>query len=207
MTESTVPKLDVLVHRTSGPQPYRRLFHAACGLVIVAAVVWLPFSRNTLLAIGSGAFLIQLVSDLLRSRMEAANRLFYTAFRHLASPRDADGLASSTWYTLGVLLALAFFPQPAAVSGILILALADPVASYLGRRYGRRPFLGGSVEGSLVFLLMALLVLGLRHPPLAAVPTAILATLAERRSWPLDDNLTLAPVTAAGLTLMMWMLG
>ena len=207
MTESTVPELDALVHRTSGPQPYRRLFHAACGLAIAAAVVWLPLPRSALLAIGGGAFLIQLASDLLRSRMEAANRLFYTAFRHLASPRDADGLASSTWYTLGVLLALAFFPQPAAVSGILILALADPVASYLGRRYGRRPFLGGSVEGSLVFLLAALAILGLRHPPLAAVPTAILATLAERRSWPLDDNLTLAPVTAAGLTFMQLMLG
>jgi len=207
MTESTAPELDVLVHRTSGPQPYRRLFHAACGLTIAAALAWLPLPRWGFLAIAGAALAVQLASDLLRSRVEAANRLFYTAFRHLASPRDAEGLASSTWYTLGALVAVAFFPMEAAISGVLILALADPVASYLGRRYGRRPFLGGSVEGSMIFLVVALTILALRHPLPAALPTAVLATLAERRSWPLDDNLALPPVTAAGLTLMQWLMG
>jgi dolichol kinase len=45
-----------------------------------------------------------------------------------------------------------------------------------------------------------------RHPWQAAVPTAILAAFAERRSWPLDDNFTVPLVTGLalyGVTLLL----
>ncbi|MEX2465993.1 MAG: hypothetical protein WD995_03740, partial [Gemmatimonadota bacterium] len=117
-------------------------------------------------------------------------------FSRLASPREAVGVASSTWYMLGITLAAAIAPGPVGISAVLVMALADPAASYYGRRWGQRPFLGGSVEGSAIFLLVALAVLLPRHPVPAAVAVAVLATLLERRSWPLDDNLSV-PVGCA----------
>lgn len=141
------------------------------------------------------------MADVVRLRYPPANELFFRALRVLASPREASGLASSTWYAVSVAAAVALFPLHHAVSAILVLALADPAGSYVGQRWGRRPFLGGTVAGSATFCLVAGVVLGLRHPPAVAVVAVVAAALAERRSWPLDDNLTIPLVTGAVTTL------
>lgn len=155
----------------------------------------LPRSTAAIL-LGAGAFVV-LVADILRLRYPPANVLFFKAFRLLASPREASGLASSTWYAIAVAAAVTLFPLQHAVSGILVLALADPAGSYVGQRWGARPFLGGTIAGSATFCLVAGVVLGLRHPPAVAAVAVVAAALAERRSWPLDDNLAIPLVTGA----------
>jgi dolichol kinase len=146
--------------------------------------------------------LVLLVLDGIRLRHARANELFFRTFVHLASPREARGVASSTWYAVALLVVVAFFPRPAAVSGVLVLAVSDPAASWMGRRWGRRRFLGGTLEGSLVFLATALTILALRHPFGPALAAALLATLAERVSWPVDDNFAVPVTTAVVLTLL-----
>ncbi len=196
------PPLDELVRRTRGPQPWRRVFHAANGVLIASAVTWWPFAPE-LVPLGLWTTCAALLlADLVRLRVDTANRLFFRFFRRLASPREARGIASSTWYMLGITLAVTFAPTAVAVSGILVMALSDPAASYFGRRWGRRPFLGGSVEGSVLFLLVTVAVLAPRHGPWIALAVALPVTFLERRSWPLDDNLTV-PVASAVLVGML----
>jgi dolichol kinase len=191
-----------LVERTAGPQPWRRLFHACNGLAIAGVLSLLPLSRAVVLGVLTAITVALAGLDALRLHSGRANQLFFLAFPHLLSPREAAGPASSSWYALGVLLAVALFPLPAAVSGVLVLGLGDPAASYVGRRWGRVPFLGGSAEGTATFLLVALLVLGVRHPVGVAIGAAVAATLAERLSWPLDDNLTIPVVSAGALFIL-----
>ncbi len=194
--------LDALVERTSGPQPWRRLFHATNGLVAAAVLTWTGISRGTALWI-LGTFVVALGAlDVVRLVNREANAAFFKAFRHLASPREAKGPASSTLYSSGLFLVVALFPRPAAVSGILLLALSDPAASWVGRRWGRRPFFGGSLEGSGVFLLVSLAVLLPRHPWPVALAAALAATFAERLGWPLDDNLVVPLSGALVVTLL-----
>lgn len=195
-----------LVQRTSGAQPWRRLFHAATGVGVVLALEWVGVPERLLVAALLVALVAALTGDVLRARNPGANALFFRVFRHLASPRDASGLASSTWYAGGLVVALAFFPRAAAVSGILVLALADPVASYLGRRWGKIPFLGGSLEGTLLFVITALVILVPRHAPGVAVLAALFAALAERITWPMDDNFTVPVTTAAAVTVFALLL-
>lgn len=200
---SADPGLDpALVLRTDGAQPFRRLFHAVNGVAVVTALEVLDLPTRTALQVLSALFAGLLLVDVVRLRIPRANALFFRTFARLASPREATGVASSTWYALGLILALALFPRNYAVTGILVLALADPAASYVGRRWGRRPFLGASLEGTVVFAATALAVLWFRHPPGVALVTAPLTALAERFSWPLDDNLTLPVATAGILTLL-----
>ncbi len=191
-----------LVERTRGAQPFRRVFHACNGVLLFLVLEWFAIPTRTAVVALAVVFVVLLAVDVVRLRLPRANALFFTAFAHLASPREAGGVASSTWYTLGVVLALAVFPRSYALSGILVLALADPAASYVGQRWGRRPFLGGSVEGMVVFFAVASAVLLLHHSPGMAFGAAGLATIAERRSWPLDDNFTIAPATAAALLVL-----
>jgi dolichol kinase len=191
-----------LVARTEGAQPWRKVFHAVNALLIVAAISLVrPTYAWMLLVLGSMAATL-LAVDLARLADERANALFFRAFRRLASPREMKGIASSTWYAFGILLTAALFDRAAAVSGILVLGLADPSAGYVGRRWGTRPWLGGTLEGSLVFLGTCAVIVGLRHGWGIALPVGALVTLAERRSWPLDDNFTIPLVCAGAIALL-----
>ncbi len=196
--------LPVLVARSGGLQPWRRVFHACFG-VALAATLYLLRERGLSL-LGLGVLLAVLLSlDALRLTAPHLNRLFFRQFQALVSPREEKRIASSTWYVLGGLLLVGVFPLPVAVSAILVLALADPTASYMGRRWGKRKLGSGTVLGSSVFLLVALLVL----TPFLGVPRAALAAaitaVVEALPIPLDDNLTvpLAAGTAAWLASLM----
>jgi len=195
----TKTSLAGLVRRTEGPQPWRRIFHAANGVLIAVALWSWPFDRTAALVSLGVAVSLLVALDVLRLALPELNRLFFLFFRLLASPREAGRIASSTWYLLGIALAFWLAPLHAALSGILVLALADPAASYFGTRWGRRAFLGGSIEGSLLFFGVSLAVLLPRHDWRTALGVAALVTLVERGSWPLDDNLTVPVACALGI--------
>ena len=194
-------RLVELVAKTTGLQTGRRIVHAITGTVIFVAVTQLDLSESLIITGLSVLFLILLASDLVRLRVPHLNILFFRFFQILVSPRESQNIASSTWYILGALIAIVLFPLSAALSGILVLAWADPTASYLGRRWGKRSFLGGTLVGTTAFLVVAVLILSVRHPLTIAIPSACLITLVERLAWPLDDNLVLAPACAGILTL------
>ena len=194
-------RLVELVAKTTGLQTGRRIVHAITGTVIFVAVTQLDLSKSLTINGLSVLFLVLLASDLVRLRVPHLNILFFRFFQILVSPRESQNIASSTWYILGALIAIVLFPISAALSGILVLAWADPTASYLGRRWGKRSFLGGTLVGTTAFLVVAVLILSVRHPLTIAIPSAFLITLVERLAWPLDDNLVLAPACAGILTL------
>ena len=164
-------RLADLVAKTTGLQAGRRIVHAITGTVIFVAVIQLDLSESLTITGLSILFLILLASDLVRLRVPHLNILFFRFFQILVSPRESQNIASSTWYILGALIAIVLFPISAALSGILVLAWADPTASYLGRRWGRRAFLGGTLEGTIAFLVVAVLILSVRHPLPIAIPS------------------------------------
>lgn len=195
--------LDALVRRTAGLQPWRRIFHALSGVAVAAGVELLDPGRAAVSAALGAVAVLLLAGDLVRLRSPALNLLFFRAFRSLASPREAGGVASSTWFVAGCALTVALFPRDVAVSAILVLALADPAAGYVGRRWGRRPFGKGTVEGSAVFTGVALGVLVAGHPFVPAGLAALGVTWIERSRWRLDDNLTVPLGTGALLTAFL----
>ena len=194
---------DDLVAETRGLQPWRRAFHAANGLLLAGGLVSLELSRAQWSALLTGLVLVLGALDALRLWMPALNRVFFRLFRSLASPREARGVASSTWYVAGSLLVVVLFPTTIAVASILVLALADPAAAWFGRRFGRRPFGSGTVEGAIAFAVVASGVLVFSAPLALALLIGTAAAILECVQWPLDDNLTV-PVGVAG---MLWLGG
>jgi len=196
------PSLTELVEKTEGLQPMRRIFHAVNGTVLVL-LLWataLP-DRTIFLALGT-LLCALLLMDGVRLAIPEANRLFFRGFALLASPREVTRLASSTWYLLGILLTLILFPRDIALGAILVLALADPSASYVGRRWGNRRVGGGTVEGSLAFTLVAFGALTFWAPWPDALVAALVTAAVEVIPWPIDDNLSV-PLTAAGTLLLL----
>jgi dolichol kinase len=144
-----------------------------------------------------------LAADFARRRERGEHAEEERVERGHAEPREAVGIASSTWYLVGAFLAYALFPMRVAVPGILVLAFADPAAGTLGRLYGRRRLGHGTWVGSAAFLGVAFAVLASFLGPAPGLAAALLVTMVEVVPWRLDDNLTV-PVAAA---FAAWVVG
>lgn len=195
-------EFDELVRRTEGLQPWRRVFHAGNGLVLALLPTALGLSTATTVTLLSALLALQVVFDVVRLRAGALNRIFFRVFRRLVSPREAAGVASSTWYTLGGLVVWAMFPQPLATASILVLGLADPAAGVVGRVWGRRRLGKGTIEGTATFFAVASCVLLLYVEWPWALGAAAATAVAEILPASIDDNLLIPVVTGA----VLWVL-
>jgi dolichol kinase len=137
-----------------------------------------------------------------RLTMPRVNLLFFRFLAPLVSPREERKIMSSVWYVLGVLIVVAVFPREIALLSILVTALADPAAGYVGRRWGRARLGTGTVTGTVTFLVTGLLVL---VPFVGFGPAAVAAGLAsviEILPWRLDDNLSVPLSSGFALWIM-----
>jgi dolichol kinase len=192
----TASEFEALVDSTAGLQPLRRLFHAVLGLGC-AVLLWTVDPPRTPALVGCGSLaLLLLAADLIRLAVPRLNVVFFRTFRVLTSPREARGIASSTWYVVGILACLVLFPMGIVVPAIIVLAVADPAAHYVGRRWGARQLGTGTVEGAAAFVMVGFLLLRPFVPGGTALVAALVAALAELLPWKLDDNLVI-PLSVA----------
>ncbi len=196
-------ELHELVAATRGLQPWRRVFHAVNGVILGLGPILAGLSRTQTIQLVGLALVAQVILDIVRFRIPAVQRLFFRLARTLASPREAAGIASSTWYTLGALLAFILFPMGIASAAILVLGFADPAAGTIGRLFGTRKIGTGSLEGSLAFFATALLILLMAVDWPVAFAAAAVATAVEVMPGLGDDNLTIPMVTGGVLWLML----
>ena len=131
--------LDDLVEATRGPQLWRRFLHAAAGVVLAGLLLGIQPTRPVAATSLASLAATLLILDVVRLSVPRLNLFFFRWFKTLASPREARGVASSTWYAIGAALCAILFPIELVGPSLLVLALADPSASYLGRRWGDIP--------------------------------------------------------------------
>lgn len=183
----------------------RSLFHVTSGIVALAMLRLLP-GRAWIVGVAAAVAAAGWTMEAARRRSRA-NVLLMRLFAPVAHPHERHRVNSSTWYVTALLALAIFAPLRAAEIGILVLALADPAAGIVGRRFGRTRLLAGrSLEGSLAFLAVGaaaafawLSWLSALPRPAAivlAVAGAAAGALAELASTRLDDNFTV-PVAAA----------
>ncbi|MCY3808342.1 MAG: hypothetical protein OXG58_02705 [Gemmatimonadetes bacterium] len=201
--DSEAEILKEAIGRTEGLQPWRRATHMASGVGIAAAVHLVGLDSAVPVVGLACAAAMAVALDVVRLRSAALNTVFYRWFRALASPREARRPVSSTWYLIGALATVAIAPPSWSVPAILVLAVADPVASVVGRLWGRRPLGKGSWEGSAAFYAVSVAVL----IPFFGLPVALaagtFAAAAEVAPTGIDDNLTVPLATL----LALWVVG
>ena len=191
------------VRNTEGVQPWRRLFHMGAGVGIACSVLVIGPDSSIPVAILGGALAAALALDWIRLRSRAANTVFFRWFSALASPREARRVASSTWFLLGAVAVLVIAPGGWFAPAMLVLALADPAASVVGRLWGRHRLGKGSWEGTGAFYLVAVAVLTPFAGPQAALIAAAVVAALEVLPTGIDDNLTVPLATA----LALWLVG
>jgi dolichol kinase len=107
---------------------------------------------------------------------------------------------------MGVILAIVLFPTNIAYASIAIVAIGDPVASYVGGGFGRRHIRRNkTLEGSIAGFIASFLAASLIVLPLAALVGSIGAMVTELLDIP-DDNLTM-PIAAGALITVVTLIG
>jgi dolichol kinase len=130
----------------------------------------------------------------------------------IAHPHEWHKVNSATWFVTALLLLATLSPLRSAALGCAVLALGDPAAALVGRRWGRLKIAQNrTLEGALAFVavgtLVSLAVLQAvpgapASPLLLALTAGVVGALTELYSGRVDDNLSIPVVTAVAVTLV-----
>ncbi|MEC7949066.1 MAG: hypothetical protein VX265_15965 [Myxococcota bacterium] len=189
----------------------RNAYHALSGFLAIWLVEWI-LPQSSLLPVAGGIAGFAWTCEIARRRSARVNHLLMAVFRPFAHPHEAWRINSATWFTSSlVLLALVGRPMVASTA-LVVLALADPAAAIVGRRFGTIKLINGrSLQGSAAFFavgtLGALALLSWRYPEVGTLPAVAMAlagsaagAIAELLARRVDDNIAI-PVSVSGAML------
>ena len=175
----------------------RKLFHFS-GMVI--PVVYLLGGKAFAVIVTASLLLVSGLIEFLRLR----GLLRIDFIEKHTKDQESKRPTGSFFYMLASLATILLYRKDIAVASIFILAISDPLSSLIGFRWGRRPLLGKTLEGTLVFFASAaaiLLLSGFSVPvTLAGSAVAALTELLSSRA--VDDNLSIPLVTGLCLTIL-----
>ena len=166
----------------------------------------LGLEREVMIAI-TGAFTgIAITLELSRRRFPRLNAWFISNTAVLLKESESSRVLGSTYMAVASLLVFLFFDKELAILALMYIAVGDPLAGVVGKRYGRVKIDSKSVEGTLAFAVgagvvgCALIAGGLDVPYWVALGGAGVGALVELLPIPVDDNLTVPAVSGA----VMW---
>ena len=190
----------------------RTLFHGFAGIAMVLAFELALTPATTLLC--TALWCVWAWSlEFARWRWPRVNEACMRAFGAFAREHERTSINSATWLGTGLLLLALTVPDPRGLLGVVAIVFGDPVAGFVGRRWGRTKGLHGrSLEGSLGFAgatwVAALGYLRIFHPELAWPVTiasvavaGVVGAVVEHVTVRIDDNLAVPVAVAAAVAL------
>lgn len=140
---------------------YRKLFHLTS--------LWMPcavyaLEKPVALLLFTLVFFGMALFECLRRRQTPLGRWTSCAFGVIVRPHESGHLTGATYMVMAAWLVTALFPAVIAVTSLTVLMISDSLAALAGRRFGRHPLAGKSVEGSAAFFLSALMIVGTIEP-------------------------------------------
>ncbi len=198
------------VDHNYGAEVVRKGIHLL-SLAIPVLYYFLP--KTVALSILIPLTVIFFLSDVARLFLPSVGLLYERAFGWLLRPHEQHQrgrrLNGATYVLLSAVLCIWLYPKVIVITAFAILIVSDSAAALIGRRFGKRPFLGKTLEGTSAFLATALGVVAVA-PKVAYLPTeyliggaaAVLGALVEAGTPGIDDNLSVPLSIGAA----MWIL-
>ncbi len=189
----------------------RNVYHLGTGLLFPLGY-YFGNKTGTIITI-SIFFLILLILEITRFKNPRFNKW---AFKHLSplfKPKEKSHFVGTTYFLLGVLVAVIISPKYIAITSLTFLAIADVAAAMVGERYGKiRIYNNKTLEGAIAFFIVAIIsgLVLIQFPRLQAEGLnfqlvlwgSLTATLVELFSSKIDDNLTIPIITSMVMTII-----
>ena len=193
----------------------RKIWHMSGVFTIFAAFVFFPYWLSlTFLVL---AWLIFVPTDFFRLKNPRFNRAVSSIFRPIMRTNELNRLAGTTYLITGILLIAIFFNKGVVALSLLFLAFADPIASYVGIKYGKDKLFGhksvqGFIAAFVVCTLLSFLFLFYNQVQEYILIVSLLAGLVGALAELLpvakiDDNFTMPVLSSIGLCFLFYFFG
>lgn len=194
----------------------RKIWHMASVFVMFAIYRVVPNSYSLTILMVSWCLFVPL--DFYRHRNSALNDFLIHFFRPILRTGEVNKLAGTSYLLTGVLAVTLLLPRPVVSVTLLFLAFADPLASYVGIRYGKDKILGqktiqGFMAAYVVCFLCSFIFLYSTTIPSGrlfafCLLSGLVGALAELVPiGKLDDNLTLPILSGTGMYALYYVFG
>jgi len=174
------------------------------------------FNRDLLLFVLGPLTLISFVLDILYKENLEVKRIINKFFGKMLRPHETKKgliLTGATWVLISAFLSILIFPKLIAVTALSILVVSDISSAIVGRKFGKTKFLNKSFEGTIAFIISAVImvfIIGILFSTpysffIAGIVASIIGAFAEVYSGTckIDDNFSIP--FSVGITL--WLLG
>ncbi len=193
----------------------RNLFHVAMGIGSVLLYQFVFTRTHVLWILGIMSFIVVSLEISRRYSERWNNFLVDRVFGKIARPFERHHINGSSYYTFALLITCFLFDRPVVQAGAVVLAIADPAATIVGKLWGNRKiFRDKSVIGtsaffitafaaSLIFISLALPALSIGYALICALALAVTGTLAELFTVWVDDNFTI-PIACSAMAFLLF---
>jgi dolichol kinase len=185
----------------------RKLFHLS-SLWMVFVIYF--FDKKISLTIFFTLSLLIFICEISRKYFTPLAKLYHKIFGKILRKHEENGALSGAFYmVVAAFICSLFFPKIIAATSLTVTLISDSCAALIGRKYGKHKILNKSLEGSIAFLLSAMLIISFSYDIysnfIPILITSFLAMLIEIFSGKIkiDDNFTITLTTAILLTYLL----
>jgi len=191
----------------------RKVWHVTTVFLMFVAWNVLPFwICMSLLILGWIAFV---PADFVRLNNPDLNSKLSKMFKLIMRQNELDRLAGTTYLITGTILIASVFPKSVVSLSLLFLAFADPIASYVGIRYGKDKIFGHkSVQGFIAAYVVCTVLTGIflyfnnivDYILIISLLAGLVGALAELIPIAkIDDNFTMPLLSSIGIYIILYL--
>ena len=174
----------------------RKILHLS---TCVFALMLLYFGKKICIPVFLSLAIIFFTLDFLRLKNKHIQRLYNNFFGIVTKHYEEIHFTSASYVFLSLIIVAIVFEVRIASAALLIMSLSDPIASIIGRAYGKFYIFDKSLEGSITFFIVSVMILlSFDFSSDVILSVAALCTLIELFSNKIhiDDNLSV-PIAAS----------
>lgn len=169
---------------------------------VIIPISYYFLEKNILLIVVSIGTIFMILLDIFRKIFPAVNEFYIKVMGIVLRKYEVDVkkhfLTGGTYYAIGIFLAILLFKREVASAAILIMIICDTFAALVGKKFGKRNFWNKTVEGSVTFFILGVVIV-LLTPKVTtnfieyiyAFFALIITTIIEALPFEFDDNITI----------------
>ena len=169
--------------------------------VVIPILIYI-LEKELIVYITLTAASLMILFDLLRKVSSGFNKFYLMILHTVLRSRELDVkkhlFTGGTYYVIGIFLTVWIFPKEIAAVAIFIMILCDTAAALVGKKFGMHKIFDKSLEGSLSFLIIGIIIIAVT-PRISQFPleyliafiALILTTILELLPLKIDDNLSI----------------
>jgi dolichol kinase len=192
----------------------RKLIHIVSSVIPIG---YFFLDRWAVLSILLPILLLMLAVEAAKYKSDLVYRHYTKFFKHMLKGHEIDRnrlrLNGASWVLLADILCILLFPKLAAITGMLMLSLADSFSGIAGRLFGKKLYAPNrSYAGTITFFVVGAMIIFLTPKYFYSsfeyalgIIVVLLTTVADSMDLPADDNFVI-PIVSSALFYILYII-